>query len=111
MYAYMCAFGLKEGTVLFYIDQVMEVIFISDSCLQFVIEYIDVKTRKPVKNIQKIAMNYFKGRFMFDAITIIPFVDIFHGFELVNLFYAVKVMRIIKGMYLLDDSKFKHNIK
>ena len=111
LYAYMCAFGLKEGTFLFYVDSIFEIIFISDSLLQFVVEYHDEKTRKPVKNLQKIALNYFKGRLMFDAVTIIPFVRIFEALTLKNLFYAVKVLRIKKGLYLLDTSKFKQSIK
>lgn len=79
--------------------------------MQFIVEYHDEKTRKPVKNLQKIALNYFKGRFMFDAVTIIPFVRIFEALILKNLFYAVKVLRIKKGLYLLDTSKFKISIK
>ena len=77
LYAYMCAFGLKVGTFLYYVDSVFEIIFITDSLVQFIVEYQDEKTRKPVKNLQKIALNYFKGRFLFDAVTIIPFVRIF----------------------------------
>ena len=45
LYAYMCAFGLKEGTPLFFVDGVLEAIFILDGCLQFITEYYDEKTR------------------------------------------------------------------
>lgn len=45
LYAYMCAFGLKEGTLLYHVDSVFESIFILDGCLQFVTEYYDEKTR------------------------------------------------------------------
>ena len=48
---------------------------------------------------------------MFDAVTIIPFVRIFEASTQKNLFYAVKVLRIKKGLYLLDTSKFKQSIK
>ena len=51
LYAYMCAFGLKEGTFLYQVDSIFEIIFISDSLVQFIVEYEDEKTRKPVKNL------------------------------------------------------------
>ena len=57
-------------------------------------------------------MNYVKGRFMYDAITIFPFAKIFEGVgELRRLFNAIKIVRISKGYYLLNTSKFKQNIK
>ena len=57
-------------------------------------------------------MNYLKGRFMYDAITIIPFAKIFSGIgEISRLFNAIKIVRISKGYYLLSTSKFKQNIK
>ena len=57
-------------------------------------------------------MNYFKDRFMYDAITIIPFAKFFAtAGNLSRLFNAIKIVRISKGYYLLSTSKFKQNVK
>ena len=56
-------------------------------------------------------MHYLKGRFAFDAFTIIPFSKILYNVELKRLFYIIKILRISKGFYLLDDKKFKQSVK
>lgn len=108
-YAYFTAFGLPpSGTFLFFVDQFFEIVFIMDLCLQFFLEYQDERTRQPVRGLYKIAMNYFKGRFMYDAITIIPFAKFFAtAGNLSRLFNVIKIVRISKGYYLLSTSKFK----
>ena len=109
----MTAFGHPDdGTFMYYMDAAFEIVFVSDSCLQFFLEYYDDRTRKPVRNLYKIAMHYVKGRFIYDAITIIPFAKLFKGIGKLNrLFNAIKIVRISKGYYLMSTSKFKQNIK
>jgi hypothetical protein len=65
----------------------------------------------PVRDLYKIAMNYIKGRLLYDVVTIIPFSKLFTGLKRNNLFYCVKVSRLSKGYYLLDTKKFKQSIK
>jgi hypothetical protein len=64
------AFGSPEqGSFSYFLDIFFEYIFISDSLLQFFIEYQDEKTKLHVRNIFKIGKNYLKGRAFFDFIT------------------------------------------
>jgi hypothetical protein len=80
--------------------------------MQFFIEFQDPITRVAVRDPYKIAINYFKGRFSFDALTIIPFTRIFqNAMHLSRLFYCVKVLRLSKGYYLLDTGRFKQTVR
>jgi hypothetical protein len=111
-YAFMTAFGSPaEHSAAAVFDTLFEAVFISDAILQFFVEYYDPDTRKPVRDPFKIAKYYFKGRFPFDCLTIIPFTTLFHQVELARLFYIVKVLRLSKGYYLLDLRKFKQSVK
>ena len=108
----MTAFGEPEkGSVAYVIDQLFEFVFVSDALLQFAVEYHDTVSRKTIRDPYKIAINYFKGRFLFDAVTIIPFAKIFREVQLNRLFYVVKCLRIQKGFYLLDTAKFKQTVR
>lgn len=105
----MTAFGSPEhGSRGEAIDGFFEGVFVIDAGLQFFVEYQDPISRKAIRDPYKIAVNYFKGRFSFDALTIIPFTRIFkNSIDLSRLFYCVKVLRLKKGYYLLDTSRFK----
>ena len=111
-YAFMTAFGTpQKGTKAYIFDSFFEAVFICDALLQFFLEYQDQNTRTAVRDHYKIAMFYFKGRCAFDCLTIIPFKDIFNSYERSRLFYSVKILRLKKGFYLLDTSKFKEQVK
>ena len=88
-----------------------EFVFITDALLQFMVEYNETVSRKTIRDPYKIAINYFKGRFLFDAVTIIPFAKMFHRLQLSRLFYVIKCLRLQKGFYLLDTAKFKQTVR
>ena len=56
-------------------------------------------------------MNYIKGRFMFDFITTIPIARLLKNLELSRLLYSVKILRMKKGLYLLDTGRIKDSVK
>ena len=109
----MTAFGSPEsGSMGASFDGFSEIVFVSDALLQLLVEYEDPITRATIRDPYKIAVNYFKGRFSFDALTIIPFTRIVKNtIELSRLFYCVKVLRLKKGYYLLDTGRFKQTIR
>jgi|TARA_B110000285_G_C15102148_1_gene605637 hypothetical protein len=108
----MTAFGEPEsGSPGYIIDKLFEFVFVSDALLQFVVEYENSFSRKTIRDPYKIAINYFKGRFLFDAVTIIPFAKLFTNMPLNRLFYVVKCLRLQKGFYLLDTAKFKQTVR
>lgn len=90
---------------------IFEYVFISDSLLQFFVEYQDEKTKLEVRNILKIAKNYLKGRAFFDFITTVQWARLFKSYaKHSRLFYAIKILRLKKGMYLLEDGRIKQNV-
>jgi hypothetical protein len=56
-------------------------------------------------------MNYLKGRFMFDFITTVPIAKLLENMELSRLLYSVKILRLKKGLYLLDTGRIKDSVK
>ena len=56
-------------------------------------------------------MNYIKGRFMFDFITTVPIAKLLENMELSRLLYSVKILRLKKGLYLLDTGRIKDSVK
>ena len=95
----------------FIVDQSFEIVFIIDLILQFFVEYYDDQTRNIVRNNYKIAMNYIHTRFFFDFITTIPMAKIFRKMKLARLFYSIKILRMKKGLYLLDTSRIKDSVR
>ena len=64
-----------------------------------------------VRNNYKIAMNYIHTRFFFDFITTIPAAKLLKKMKLSRLFYSVKILRMKKGLYLLDTSRIKDSVR
>jgi hypothetical protein len=54
--------------------QVFEVFYVIDMLLNFITEFYDTETFRPVWTLREIANNYiFSGTFLFDLITMFPY--------------------------------------
>lgn len=54
-------------------DWIVEVFFYLDLLLNFITEYIDPISRKPVRNLKEISLNYLTGWFIIDFLSVFPF--------------------------------------
>ena len=94
----------------------MEVFFLMDIIFQFFREYADEANNKPVRELKKIASRYLKGKFIIDVIAIstIPLIFLFKDKipeRQINLFYLLRLLRVIRIVVLLDTQKFQQIIK
>ena len=48
---------------------------------------------RPIRDIKLIALQYIKGQFMFDILSLIPFNDMFH-FNHSRIFLLLKILRL-----------------
>ena len=51
----------------------IEILFLIDMLLEFILEYTDEQTNQPVRNISAIALRYAKGDMKYDLLPLIPF--------------------------------------
>ena len=106
--AYFACFGEPEsGSVMVYLDTVMEVAFIIDLFKNFFTQYTDPRQLKPVRDLFKITVNYLKGPFFFDFLAILawPMREIFRNSwsqENIGLLYLLRIFRISKILILLN---------
>ena len=82
---------------MYILEVFMEIFFVVSLLMNFFVEYKIEGQVQPIRDLQKIAMNYIQGYFFFDLIPVIPFqlLDL-NGEE--KLFYIIKVMRLYIGI-------------
>ena len=74
IYASVAAFKIPDqNSAINYVIIAFEVIFVIDMGVQFVLEYKPEDQYNKVRDITKISKRYFKTRFLFDSLAIVPF--------------------------------------
>ena len=73
LYAYLAAFqNPHSGDVLFNILYSFEAIFLVSILLNFLLEYVDEGTQRPVRDLEKIGNRYYNSSFKRDLIPLVP---------------------------------------
>ena len=67
------AFDMPTNPVHVAFDWIVELCFYTDLLLNFITEYIDPISRKPVRNLKEIFVNYITGWFIIDFLSVFPF--------------------------------------
>lgn len=98
---------------LFMCNQVIALIFLTDICVQFFLPFPDPRHGEGAyeRRHHKLAMRYFKGWFVLDVATIIPF-DIFvllgllngpvKGTKLLRILRLVKLLKVLKSSAIIE---------
>lgn len=89
-------------------DWVVESGFYMDLLLNFITEYIDPISRKPVRTIKEIAINYMAGWFIIDFLSVFPFNSFMDAGPGTKLFRLFRLPRLLK---LLDVNRFSSILK
>ena len=61
-----------------WIDEITEIIFFIQICVNFVTEYYPSGSNVPERNIKKIARRYIEGNFVIHLIPVLPFSKFIH---------------------------------
>ena len=90
-----------------WIDAFMEISFALDIFLHFFVQYYDQDSRKPVRDLKKIAISYITHRFPIDLIATFPWVWIFNWQPRhLRLLYICRWIRFTKLATITDLQKF-----
>ena len=111
MYAIMAAFRIHGNHLNKYPTTTIEVFFLIDLIIQFMLSYQDIGKDHPVKDLNKIARRYLKTEFAWDMVPLLPFHLIPLSDDKNTLFYLLKVIRLYKGFKILDVSMLISSIK
>lgn len=105
-YGWLAAFGTPDPIKdpIEYGCQIgFELFFFISLIFNFFIEFEIDGQVQPIRDLQRIAVNYIKGYFIFDLIPCIPFHYLpLEGDE--KLFYVFKILRIFTGIEFIDVS-------
>lgn len=94
-----------------WITTVTEAAFLLQILLSFVTEFDDINSFYPIRKLDKIAIKYLKGDFIFHLIPILP-VNSFGNFgETTKLFYILKCLRTKQANELLDPRLWYRQVK
>ena len=105
IYAFIAAHRVGEDDPMVIVSNIIfETVFTLDILTNFVLSYTDVGSGSdfPVRDVVKIAKRYFKGRFFWDLLPIIPLQDLPSTNKRSSLFYLVKLIRLQKGFEILN---------
>lgn len=99
-----------------YTDVIVDIIFVLDILIMFRTNFRDDKRDIMISNSKLIAINYLKGRFVFDFVGSFPFEQIFKMFNYgsdeilnsaeANLFHSVKLTRLLRLGRMFSYIKF-----
>lgn len=95
--------------LLFWVNQIINLIFILDMALVFVMPY-EGKDGVWVTNKRKLAMTYFKGMFIIDLLSVMPF-DIVAATSTNSNVGDLKVLRVLKLFRLLKMLRIFRGLK
>ena len=102
------AFDQPSNVVHKVFDWIVEAAFYMDLFLNFITEYIDPISRKPVRNLKEIFLNYITGWFVIDFLSVFPFAQLMDSGAGTKLFRLFRLPRLLK---LLDVNKFSSILK
>lgn len=93
-------------------DLIYTIIFSIDVVIQFFVEKSDTTSIEVQRNFFKVALIYIKSSFIFDVIAIFPFYHFFkNSFKFCRLMYFIKLIRLYRGLQLLNIRVFMNHIK
>jgi len=80
------------------IDMLIDIVFLIDIIVNFRTTYIDQKASEEIKDWDKIAKNYIKGKFWIDFIVIIPFnyIELFISLKGPSIILFISVMKLTR---------------
>lgn len=102
------AYGTPTNELHKAFDDFVEYMFYTDFLFNFLQEYRDPDTLEPVRDLKRIAVNYFKGWFFVDFVSIFPFEHFLNSGVLTKLVRLFRLPRLVK---LLDISRFNKLLK
>ena len=104
-----------QMNALFIINQIVNGVFVIDICLQFFIPVPDIRPENEgelIHDHKLIAKRYFKGWFLLDVISVLPFdaltvanPDLMQPGPMTKVFRLIRIMRLIKLMRVLRASR------
>mmetsp|Transcript_12460 Transcript_12460/g.15786 ORF Transcript_12460/g.15786 Transcript_12460/m.15786 type:complete len:770 (-) Transcript_12460:153-2462(-) len=101
---YEVALLTTELNALFFVNRIIDAIFIKDMVMNFFMPYWEQDDIEEaglwVKDLKKIQSNYLKGWFTIDLISILPF-DVIAFFDGSGSFSTLKIVRVIRVLRLL----------
>jgi hypothetical protein len=94
-------YGWQNGTAMFWINRIVDIVFFKDMIMQFFIMYEEQTLEGPklVKDQRRIAYNYATSWFPIDFISVIPF-DVI-GLFLEGAFGNLKALRMLRVIRLI----------
>ena len=102
------AFISPQNTLHIIFDWIVEAAFYTDLFLNFITEFIDPVSRKPIRDLKEILINYTTGWFMIDILSVFPFNSIMDSGPGTKLFRLFRIPRLLK---LLDVNRFMSILK
>ena len=109
--------SLAECDALFFLNRLVDMVFITDMVLQFFIAYSEPISQggKIVRDSNAIMRHYFRNWFWVDAVSVVPYDYVSHlaaesgtngrhlkALRLVRLLRLVKLVRIVRGSRILE---------
>lgn len=105
---YYVAFISPQNLIHIIFDWIVEAAFYTDLVLNFITEFIDPISRKPVRDLKEILINYMTGWFIIDFLSVFPFNQIMETGPGTKLFRLFRIPRLLK---LLDVNRFSSILK
>jgi hypothetical protein len=103
--------GGAEGhgeMLLFYINRVVDLVFLADLVIQFFLAYPDTHHgHRLIKSLSKIRAQYLRGWFAIDVVSLIPFdiIASLTNFNTLVLVRVIRMLRLLKMFRLLRSSR------
>jgi hypothetical protein len=109
----MGTFGRKDITIwMDFLIVSFEIFFVLSLAKKFLTDFKQDGETKPIKDLKKIAKNYFDNGFIPEFIMIVPFFYIFQNvFPEAKLFFFFKTFRLVVGLKSFNVSLMMDNIK
>ena len=92
------------------LEIIFEILFLIHMILQFFKEYKPTDSVYPVRDLKKIAINFYNTEFWYNLIPLIPLPQMFK-FRNSRFLYLIKCIRLGKTMEMLDTKKFIGEIR
>lgn len=114
LYAYLAAFeNSNDIASLQHVNWAYEGVFLISLIMNFFVEYNEDGQQFPIRDIQKIAINYIRNQFIMDFIPIIPLQEIrspsIGSYR--RLFFLIKIMRLYKGFKIFNIPAIMKKVK
>lgn len=90
---------------------IFESLFLIHLCLQFLVEYRIEGLHHPVRDIPKISANYLENGFLLEVIPLLPFQVIKLKQNRSQLFYMIKLIRLMRCLKIFNINLVMKKVK